>query len=74
MIMPIHEYGDEFLRPTNQPWRCHKCGTELYTASSIISHKERCKGREPQAKSQYDIDRDRQVKESLNALKKKMGF
>jgi len=44
----IHEPGDEFLRPTNKPWRCLNCGQKLFTVSAILSHKERCKS--PQQK------------------------
>ena len=38
----IHEYGDEFYRPTNAAWKCPNCGTKLYTVLCIQSHKARC--------------------------------
>jgi len=67
----IHENGDEFLRPTNKPWRCPKCGAELFTVSCIITHKERCTDNPniKLQKSKYDIDREKQVNESLRQFK-----
>lgn len=53
--MSMHEYGDEFLRPTNQPWKCPKCGFKLFTVSSILSHKQRCTNN-PNAKIEQKID------------------
>jgi hypothetical protein len=30
------------LRPTREPWKCPKCGVELFTVEVIKAHKERC--------------------------------
>lgn len=38
----IHEDGDEFLRPTSQPWKCPNCRVKLFTADCILSHKKTC--------------------------------
>lgn len=41
--MTIHEPGDEALRPTNKPWQCMGCGTEIFTKDLIESHQKSCK-------------------------------
>jgi len=71
--MSIHELGDEGLRPTNKAWRCSKCGTELFTKSAILNHKERCTNN-PNIKlqkqiSKYDIEREKKLNESLRQFK-----
>lgn len=72
--MVIHEYGDEFLRPTNKAWKCSKCGTELYLVSSILSHKKRCTNDDSikiqVEKSSYDLEREQKLRESLEQFKK----
>lgn len=76
--MAIHENGDETLRPTNAAWKCPHCGTELYTASCILSHKERCKEKKPSKEEEdiikYEEERDRKIQESLKQFKIKHGI
>jgi beta-lactamase regulating signal transducer with metallopeptidase domain len=69
--MAIHENGDETLRPTNAAWKCPHCGTELYTASCILSHKERCKENKQDKKEE---ERNRKIQESLKQFKIKHGI
>jgi hypothetical protein len=75
--MPIHEYGDEFYRPTNQAWQCPHCHTRLFTVDSIQSHKARCT-KSPilpnSPKSKMEQDYDRRVQDSLKELHRKMGI
>ena len=66
--MAIHEAGDEFFRPTNQAWKCSKCGATLLTVSCIISHMKRCTNnpdvKAPKIpKTPLEIERDEQVQQ-----------
>lgn len=78
--MPIHEVGDEALRPTNAAWKCSKCGATLLTVSCIESHKARCtnnpnvKPTVQKRKSEDDILREQQLQDSLATFKKEHGM
>ena len=64
------------LKPTRKPWKCIKCGIELFTVEVIKAHKERCTNNPnvKTPKSQYEIERSSQLKESLRLFKEKHGI
>lgn len=70
--MAIHEPNDEFFRPTNQAWKCPKCGQKLFTVSCIVSHKERCidTPNVEKPKPQHEIEHKQKLKNSLEEFKK----
>lgn len=69
--MPIHEPNDEFLRPTNGPWKCQNCGKEFYTVDVIISHKRTCLNSVKDPKIQKcEEERQRKIQENFTIFKK----
>ena len=68
---PIWEPGDEAVRPTQKPWKCPDCGVELYMRASIESHKRTCAGQKTPEKSEYEIEREKQLQESLRKFRLK---
>lgn len=73
--MLIHEPNDEFLRPTNTPWKCPNCGKEFYTISVIVSHKETCtKPIENTNTKKYEEERRQKIQKSFMEFKKQRGI
>ena len=71
----VHEFGDEFLRPTNRPWKCPKCGNTFLTVSVILSHKESCKGPVKNLNEEtYAADHRKKLDENLLEFKKVHGL
>ena len=57
-------------RPTRQPYKCSKCGNIFHTRDIYLKHKETCKGKTLKQHTQYEIEREKQLENSLRAFKK----
>jgi len=63
-----------FPRATRKPYKCFKCGNIFYTRDIYLKHKETCKGKTQKRKTQFEIERQKQLKDSLRAFKKEHGI